>query len=169
MTFTVTRLADSQALISGTDRFSVSGQMVVSTAQWDDIKNNKLFHKATEAFDDQVQEFFKDILDAAAEVQAVLDGSKKAQDPNEFVVFSEGTEGVAAVEPEIRRLSHDSQVLRLIEEGNSDRLLWVHDELVITEYIADTPLPVGEFAPGDDVVAGLQEIRENLAQASDLD
>lgn len=151
MTFTVTRLAGSEALVSGTDKFNVSGQTVVSTAQWDDIKNHKLYHSATEDFDAKVKEFFSDILDAAAEVQAVLDGSTKAQDPTEFVVFSEGTEGVEAVEPEVKRLSKDSQILRLIEEGNSDRLLWVHDELVITEYIPDTPLPVGEFAPADEL------------------
>lgn len=169
MTFTVTRLAGSEALVSGTDKLGTTGQTIVSTEQWDELKQHKLYHKATEAFDDQVQEFFKDILDAAAEVQAVLDGNTKAQDPNEFVVFGEGVEGVAAVEPEIKRLNKDSQILRLIEDGQQDRLLWVHDELVITEYVPDTPLPVGEFAPGDDVVAGLQEIRENLAQASDLD
>lgn len=136
MTFSITRLAGGEALVQGQDKFGVEGKVVVDSSEWDDIKKHKSYHAATEEFDSTVQEFFAEILEASAKVQRVLDGNNDA-DPLDFVVFSEGTEAVAGVEPEIKRLSKDSKILRLIEDGQADdRLIWVHDELVITEYVA---------------------------------
>lgn len=141
MTFNITRLSGGQALVQGRDQFGIENKIVVDSTEWDDIKKHKQYHAATEEFDGKVNEFFADLLEAAATVQRVLDGNNEA-DPLDFVVFDEGVEAVAGVEPEVKRLSKDSKILRLIEEGHSDRLIWVHDDLVITEYVAPVTVPV---------------------------
>ena len=49
------------------------------------------------------------------------------QDAAEYVVISEGVEGVKAEAKQIVQLSKDSMILRFIEDGNTDRLVWIDE------------------------------------------
>ena len=126
MTFQVQTMIGNEALVSGTDKLGNTGKMVVSTTQWDELKSRKNFSSAKEDFDKAVEEFFKPLTKAAKKAQKKLAASQE-QDPISYVVIDEGVEGVEAQPRQLMQLSRDSIVLRLIEEGDTDRLVWVDD------------------------------------------
>lgn len=123
MTFTVQNMLGDQALVSGTDLRGNEGQAIVSTLQWDELRARKDFSAATEDFDAAVEEFFKPLTEAAEKLSSTAKG--KTPDSASYVVLSEGVEGVQSKPAQLVQLSKDSIVLRLIEEGNTDRLVWV--------------------------------------------
>lgn len=123
MTFQVQNMLGDQALVSGTDKLGNEGKTIVSTSQWDELKARSNFSAATEDFDAAVKEFFAPLTEAAEKAELALAG--KPQDSAEYVVLKEATEGVEPEPAEIVALSKDSIILRLIEEGNTDRLMWV--------------------------------------------
>lgn len=125
MTFTVTNLMNHRAVVQGTDVFGNNGQTIVSTQQWDEIKAARDFEQAHEAFDIEVQEFFKPLTDAAERAAQATAG--KAEDAIGYLVLEEGSDGEVARPERRARLSKDSIVLRLIEQGDTDRLMWVGD------------------------------------------
>lgn len=124
MGFTVQTMLGNQALVSGTDSMGQSGKTVVSTQQWDDLKAQKNFSTAEADFDKAVEEFFAPLVEAA---EAMTDAVTRPKDPTEYVVLKEATEGVEATPAQIIELTTDSMILRLIEEGNTDRLVWLDD------------------------------------------
>jgi hypothetical protein len=123
MSFTVQTMLGNKAVVSGTDINGNSGSTTVSTTQWDELNNRTGFSKAEAEFNEAVEAFFAPLTEAAEKVVAAQAG--KTQDPVEFVVINEATEGVAAKPATIVALSNDSIILRLIEEGTTDRLVWV--------------------------------------------
>jgi hypothetical protein len=123
MSFTVQQMLGSKALVSGTDVRGTSGSAVISTEQWDELKARKEFDASVEAFDAAVEEFFKPITDAAEAVQ----DTKPEPDPMEYIVLDEKVEGVQSKPAQIVELTTDSIILRLIEEGQTDRVVWVSD------------------------------------------
>jgi hypothetical protein len=122
MSFTMQRMLGNQAVVSGTDINGQDGSTTVSTTQWDELNGRTGFSKAQDEFDAAVEEFFKPLTDAAEKVTAAMAG--KTSDPVEFVVVNEAVEGVAAKPATIVGLSKDSIIIRLIEEGDTDRLVW---------------------------------------------
>lgn len=125
MSFNVQTMLGQQAVVSGTDINGNAGTTTVSTAQWEELNGRSGFSKAEAEFDKAVEDFFAPLTQAAEKATAALAG--KTQDPVEFVVLNEATEGVKAKPATIVALSKDSIILRLIEEGNTDRLVWVND------------------------------------------
>lgn len=125
MTFHVQNMIGGQALVSGTDKLGNEGKTVVSTTQWDELNARSNFSKATEDFNAAVEEFFAPLTEAAKKAERELNRQK--QDPAEYVVLTEGTEGAEAKPAEIIQLTRDSIILRLIEEGDTDRLMWVDE------------------------------------------
>ena len=125
MSFTMQTMLGSTAVVSGTDINGNSGSTTVSTAQWDELNGRTNFSKAQADFDAEVEKFFEPLTKAAEKAQQALAG--KTQDPVEFVVLSEATDGVKAQPAQIVALSKDSIIIRLIEEGTTDRLVWVND------------------------------------------
>lgn len=125
MTFHVQNMLGDQALVYGTDKFGNTGKTSVSTTQWDELKARANFSSAVEDFDAAVEAFFKPLTEAAENAEKAM--QRKQQDPSEYIVLTEGTEGIEATPAEIVALSPDSIILRLIEEGNTDRLVWVDD------------------------------------------
>lgn len=139
MTFTITRLVGARAVVQGTDRFGTHGSVVVDTTQWDEVNASTAFDKATEAFEHAVEEFFKPLTEATEKINRSLN---KPNDPLSYVVLKEGVEATPGQAEQLIKLNHDSIVLRLVEENsNTDRLMWVNDQLEVLE--ADTPLPFG--------------------------
>lgn len=126
--FTITRLVGARAMIKGTDVFDVEGQIIVDTTQWDEVNANTAYDQATEAFESAVEEFFAPLTKAAEAMHQQLERPK---DSVGYVVLSEAVEGVAAKPAHIVKLGHDSVVLRLVEAGDFDRLVWVNGELEV--------------------------------------
>lgn len=158
MTFTINRLVGGRAVVSGTDKFGTTNQVVVDTTQWDEINASTAFDQATEAFEAAVEDFFKPLTEAAEKINKQLN---KPNDPLSYVVLHEGSEGVPAQAEQLIKLNKDSIVLRLVGAGNTDRLVWVGDNLEVLE--ADTPLPGldrGVVASGADVIG-----QENMPES----
>lgn len=120
--FTIQNMLGQQALLSGTDSAGNTGQCVLSTQQWDDLKAQQSYDASVEAFDAAVQEFFAPIMEAA---DAVHESKRPKLDPVSYIVLHEGSEGSDEVPSQIIELERDSIVLRLVEENNTDRLRWV--------------------------------------------
>jgi hypothetical protein len=141
--FTTTRLVDGRVLVAGSDKYSVSGQTVVDATEWDEVNADSAYSKAAEDFDAAVADFFAPLTAAADKLNESLE---VPQDADSYVVISEAVEGVEAKDRVLHHLSNDSIILRLVERGDHDRLVWVNDQLVVT--VADTPLPTVEV-PAD--------------------
>ena len=125
MTFQVQTMIGNEALVSGSDKLGNEGKMVVSTTQWDELKARKNFSAAAEDFDAAVEEFFKPLVEAAEKTKAAMQPAP--QDKAAYVVLTEETEAVAGKPAEIVELTRDSIILRLIEEGDTDRLVWLDE------------------------------------------
>ena len=127
--FNTTILAGQRVLVTGSKK---NQQTILDSTEWDSIKAHQAFHLAGDAFDEAVIAFFAPIVEAAEKADAVLAESLPKRDDAFVIVLSEGTEGVEKVEPEVIQLGRDAAILRMIEEGNTDRLVWVGDTIEIT-------------------------------------
>lgn len=130
MTLSITRLVGHRARIKGTDAEGVDGQCTVDTSQWDDLTQHKVIEQAQADFDSAVEEFLAPINEAIEKANAA---ATVEEDAVTYVVLEEAEEGKPS-QREVRvQLSHDSQILRLIEEGKGNRLVWMGDTLEILE------------------------------------
>lgn len=127
--FNTTALAGQRVLVTGSKE---NQQTILDSSEWDSIKAHQAYHLAGDAFDEAVTAFFAPIVEAAEKANAALVESLPKRDDAFVIVLSEGTEGVEEVEPEVIQLGRDAAILRMIEEGNTDRLVWVGDTIEIT-------------------------------------
>lgn len=127
--FNTTILAGQRVLVTGSKK---NQQTILDSTEWDSIKAHQAFHLAGDAFDEAVTAFFAPIVEAAEKANATLAESLPKRDDAFVIVLSEGTEGVEEVEPEVIQLGRDAAILRMIEGGNTDRLVWVGDTIEIT-------------------------------------
>lgn len=127
--FNTTILAGQRVLVTGSKKNQLT---ILDSAEWDSIKAYQAYHLAGEAYDEAVTAFFAPIVEAAEKANAALAESLPKRDDAFVIVLSEGTEGVEEVEPEVIQLGRDAAILRMIEEGNTDRLVWVGDTIEIT-------------------------------------
>jgi hypothetical protein len=123
MSFTVQTMLGGTALVSGTDKLGNTGKCQVFTTQWDELNGRDNFSKATADFDAEVEKFFKPLEKAAKKLAKAT--ARPSQDPAEYVVLKEEVKGQAHQPAQIVPLTRDSIILRLIEEGQTDRLVWV--------------------------------------------
>ena len=123
--FIVQTMLGGQALVVGTDITGKSGQTVVSTVQWDELTGRDNFSKATADFDAAVEKFFAPLEKAAKKAKKALE--RPSQDPAEYIVLKEAVKGRESQPAEVVALNRDSIILRLIEEGQTDRLVWVDE------------------------------------------
>lgn len=129
MSFDTLELSNEQYLVSGTDIRGNWGEQVIDGSQWNEIKRASGTDEAKAAMEEAIEKFFEPLSKA-------LDEYSEAKAPKvddlAVVVLSEGSPGV---DPSVRQVVHlwpDSQVLRAIDEGKTDRLIWVDGRLVIT-------------------------------------
>lgn len=132
MTFTTSNLTGNRVLVAGTDINGVSGQTVVDSTQWVQIKAQTEHNTAVEDFDAAVEEFFGPLMEAIEKIEASV---RPNTDPLSFVVIKEGSEGSEARPEHVVTLTKDSMVLRALETSQYDRLVWVNDELEILEVL----------------------------------
>ena len=126
--FNTTVLAGQRVLVTGSKK---NQQTILDSTEWDSIKAHQAFHLAGDAFDEAVTAFFAPIVEAAEKADAALAESLPKRDDAFVIVLSEGTEGVEEIEPVVIQLGRDAAILRMIEEGNTDRLVWVGDTIEI--------------------------------------
>ena len=123
--FTVQTMLGGTALVAGTDITGKSGQTIVSTVQWNELTGRDNFSKATADFDAAVEKFFAPLEKAAKKAKKALE--RPSQDPSEYIVLKEAVKGRESSPAEVVALNRDSIILRLIEEGQTDRLVWVDE------------------------------------------
>lgn len=128
--FTTIKLVGQRMLVKGTDKFGTNGEAVLSTEQWDELTTNQQYNRASDAFEAAVERFFEPLTSAAEKLSVSLD---KPSDPVSYVVLEEPTEGVEARSGHLVRLNEDSIVLRLIEDNDTDRLVWVDGDLEVLD------------------------------------
>lgn len=136
--FTTTALANENFLVEGTDVRGRYGECVIHGGEWFAIKRALGTDTAKEQLDAAIEEFFKPLVEAA---DAFAAAKAPVVDALSVVVLNEGTTGEPAREREVVHLSRDSQILRAIEEGAADRLLWMDGMLVITAAPVEVPAP----------------------------
>jgi hypothetical protein len=123
--FTVQTMLGGTALVSGTDKLGNIGKTEVYTHQWDELKGRTNFSKAQADFDAEVERFFKPLEKAAKKLGKAT--SRPSQDPAEYIVLKEEVKGTKPQPAEVVALTRDSIILRLIEEGDTDRLVWIDE------------------------------------------
>ena len=128
MSFNLTMLAGNQALITGDKS---KQRCVLDATQWIQIKQHQARIEAEEVFDATVEEFYKPLTEAAGEYESRLGQIMKA-DPAFEYVLQPGVEGTEKTSREVYYLDNASAILRMIESGNTDRLIWVNDQILIT-------------------------------------
>ena len=136
--FTTTALATECFLVEGTDVRGRYGECVVFGSEWLEIKRALGTDTAKAQLDAAVEEFFKPLVEAA---DAFAAAKAPTMDALSTIVLNEGTTGEPAREREVLVLGQSSQILRAIEEGTTDRLLWVDGSLVLTAAPAEVPVP----------------------------
>jgi hypothetical protein len=155
MGFSITELVGNQVLIEGTDVRGNTGQVVLVPLQWTEIKKRREIEDAHENFDAKVEEFFAELTDAAA----ILEEAHRVQlDPLLFIVESEGSAGVAPAREVVTQLDHDSVIVRAIETGQDDRVIWVGGSLTLLAQPATAPVSQAELdAEIADAVKGVAD------------
>lgn len=128
MTFTTRVLTGERVLVKGTDIEGTTDSCVVDGSQWFDLKRQQDAAKAEDQFGEAVEQFFAPLLEAAEKFEGA---GAVVPDELTYIVLDEGEEGVAHRSQRVVGLTPDSVVLRAIEEGQSDRLVWVDSHLEV--------------------------------------
>ena len=128
MTFDLTMLAGGQALVTGS---KPKQHCVLDASQWIQIKQHQARIEAEEVFDATVEEFYKPLTEAAGEYESRLGQIMKADPAFEYVI-QPGAEGTEKTSREVYYLDDASVILRMIESGDTSRLIWVGDQILIT-------------------------------------
>lgn len=152
MSFTTKNLVNDRVLVEGRDTSGTEGQTVIDGAQWAELNRRQDFDRAQKDFDQAVDEFFKPLVEAADKAEKALT-DQRPEDPIGFVVLDEGEDATPGTPRNVVKLTKDSQILRLIEDGHSDRLVWVDGDLEILAVLPGTSNTSGSSAVSDSAVA----------------
>lgn len=132
MSFNITQLAGNKVLVDGTDFRGTPGETILDGTGFAQLQEQERLRNAHEEFDASVDEFFAPLLEAAEKLEAK---HEVVLDPLTNIVLDEGSEGETRRSATIVELDTDTAILRAIDSGNTDRLVWVKDELVLTAYV----------------------------------
>lgn len=125
MSFTVTYLAGDRALVQ-----EDTHQIILDAEEYLAMKLHQEKTGLIAQYDQSVADFFKPLTDMADKIKSVEEQENRI-DPDFHFVLTEGTEGEEPVRREVYRLEKDTVILRLIEEGRTERLIWIGDQLEI--------------------------------------
>lgn len=144
MTFSTSKLAGGRVLVTGNDLYGNAGKVIVDGNQWAELQRAQADGEVHKQFDADVAAFFGPLTDAVDRLNAA---HKPTIDPAFHVVLSEGREPVAGEAGVVADLTHDSVILRLIEENaQAPRLIWVGEgQLEVLELVSideDETVPV---------------------------
>jgi len=158
--FTTRTLTNDRVMVKGTDIDGGVGETVLDASQWNDLKARNDVKTATADFDAAVEAFYAPLLEAAEKANRSLE---RPTDSLAHVVLDEGQEAVPGRAPQIVNLTKDSMVLRLLEDGNTDRLIWVDGELEILEVLPGTHQSPAE-PTFDEVAAQAEAMSDDAAR-----
>ena len=127
--FNVTRLAGARALVQGTDE---GESTILSTIEYDELKGNTSLKEAEADFDAKVKEFFAPVVEASEAFEQAKKAALTVNDPAFRVVVQEAIEATAGQHERVHILGRDTAILRLIDSGDTSRLLWVNGAIEIT-------------------------------------
>ena len=125
MSFTVTYLAGDRALVQ-----EDTHQIILDAEEYLAMKLRQEKTGLIAQYDQSVADFFKPLTDVADKIKSVEEQGNRI-DPDFHFVLAEGTEGEEPVRREVYQLEKDTVILRLIEEGRTERLIWIGDQLEI--------------------------------------
>ena len=128
--FNVTRLAGSRALVQGTDE---GESTILLTIEYDELKGNTALKEAEADFGAKVKEFFAPVVEASEAFEQAKKAALTVNDPAFRVVVQEAIEATAGQRERVHILGRDTAILRLIDSGDTSRLLWVNGAIEITE------------------------------------
>lgn len=128
--FNVTRLAGARALVQGTDE---GESTILFTAEFDELKGNTALKEAETDFGAKVKEFFAPVVEASEAFEQAKKAALTVNDPAFRVVVQEAIEATAGQHERVHILGRDTAILRLIDSGDTSRLLWVNGAIEITE------------------------------------
>ena len=154
MTFSITHLANDRALVTGNDGADTK-KAVLDASEYNYLVRRAEVEAAQGKFDAAVEAFHAPLTSAAEELEKAR---AEVLDPIAYFVEREAIEGAEAKPALVRHLSKDTVILKLIEAGRSDRLVWVGDTIEVTKYVA----PVVEIVETEALV----EIVEGIAAAA---
>jgi hypothetical protein len=126
-TFSTTNLVGERVLVQGTDVNGISGKTILDSSQFNELKGNSAHDAAHEAFDAAVKEFWAPITEAAETLAA----AHVAVEDIFVEKIADASPAVPARSAEYVRLTPDTVILRRIEAGETDGLIWVGDNLEI--------------------------------------
>ena len=127
--FNITRLAGERALVQGTDEGETA---ILDTGEFDRLKGNTALKDAEADFDAKVKEFFAPVVEASEAFAQAKKAAQQVNDPAFRVVVQEAIEATAGQAERVHILGRDAAILRLIESGDTSRLLWVNGAIEIT-------------------------------------
>ena len=126
--FNVTRLAGARALVQGTDE---GESTILNTQEFDELKGNTALEEAEADFGAKVKEFFAPVTEASEAFEQAKKAALTVNDPAFRVVVQEAIEATAGQRERVHILGRDTAILRLIESGDTRRLLWVNGAIEI--------------------------------------
>ena len=127
--FNVTRLAGARALVQGTDE---GESTILNTQEFDELKGNTALEEAEADFGTKVKEFFAPVVEAIEAFEQAKKAALTVNDPAFRVVVQEAIEATAGQRERVHILGRDTAILRLIDSGDTSRLLWVNGTIEIT-------------------------------------
>lgn len=162
MYFNTTALAGDQFLVEGSDARGHHDSTVVDGRQWMRLTRNNQRRDALAKFDSEVEEFFAPLVEAA---EAAQTAGRLELDPLLYVVEQEGSAGTPGSREIVTELEPGSVILRAIEEGHLDRLLWVKGELLLTAAPLQDRRKAGHYDIPEDVDGPVDPLRDGQAIA----
>ena len=127
--FNLTRLAGKRALVQGTDE---GESTILYTGEFDELKGNTALEEAEADFGAKVKEFFAPVIEASEAFEQAKKAALTINDPAFRVVVQEAIEATAGQRERVHILGRDTAILRLIDSGDTSRLLWVNGTIEIT-------------------------------------
>lgn len=125
MSFTTTPLMGGGFLVEGSDATGKEGRTILVSDSWNMLSSLRLHMKAGEVFDEQVQEFFRPLVEAAEEARSI---AHPVREDWSQVVLEEGSEGSEA---HVVELDMDGTILRILHETDGSLLRWVGDDTLV--------------------------------------
>ena len=105
---------------------------ILSTIEYDELKGNTALKEAEADFGAKVKEFFAPVVEASEAFEQAKKAALTVNDPAFRVVVQEAIEATAGQTERVRIVQQDTAILRLIESGDTSRLLWVNGAIEIT-------------------------------------
>lgn len=135
MTLSTKNLTGGRVLVKGEDIDGTFGETVLDGNEWAYVKAQRAHSEAHDDFDQAVEEFFAPLMEASAKLESSLQVAQI--DPISYLVIDEGEEPVEGRQATVVKLSKDSIVLRLLEQGDQARLVWVDGSLEVLETLGN--------------------------------